>query len=142
MNLVDVAEEIAVRLRSAPTLAGRTYAEVQPKIVPPCAIVAYPTGGTYDRTYRRGKDSMTVPVVVAVGLPEQRGTLARLAGYINGSGPESVHVLLEGEEGSPSAYASCDTVSVTGWETDTYSFAGTEYLVAVFQVDITGPGEG
>lgn len=142
MNLDEVAEELAVRLRAAPSLTGRTYAEVVPTITAPAAIIGYPTDGTYDRTYRRGKDSMTVPVVVAIGRPDQSGTRKRLAGYINGSGPESVHQLLEGEADTPSAYASCDTVSVTGWETDVYSIGGTDYLVAVFQVDITGPGEG
>lgn len=142
MNLDDVAEEIAARLRAAPSLAGRTYAEPVATIVPPAAIVAFPTDGQYDRSARRGLDSMTLPVVVAVGRPLQRGTRSRLAGYLNGSGPESVHVLLEGEADTPGAYDSCYTVSVSSWELDEYSFGDVSYVVVIFQVDITGPGEG
>lgn len=137
MKVADVMDEIAARLRLAPSLAGRTYAYPQSPIVPPAAIVTYPTDGTYDATYSRGKDSMTGVVVVLVGRPNERTTRDRISKYIDGSGPESVKALLDAE-----GYTSCDSdgVRVTDWETDVYTISGTDYLAAVFRVDIIGPG--
>lgn len=137
MNLVDVMDEIAVKLRAAPSLAGRTYAYPQSPIVPPAAIVTYPTDGTFDATYGRGTDTMTGVVVVAVGRPNERTARDRLAKYIAGSGPESVKALLDGDEDD---YTSCDGVRVAEWETDVWNFSGTDYLVAIFRLDIAGPG--
>lgn len=137
MNLVAVMDEVAEKLRAAPSLAGRTYAYPQSPIVPPAAIVTYPTDGVFDATYGRGVDTMTGVVVIAVGRPNERTSRDRLAGYIDGSGPESVKALLDGDEDD---YASCDGVRVSVWETDVYNIGGTDYLVAVFQLDIAGPG--
>lgn len=137
MNLIDVMDEIAEKLRSAPSLAGRTYAYPESKITPPAAIVTYPTDGTFDATYGRGVDTMTGVVVVMVGRPNERTARDRLAGYINGSGPESVKQLLDGEEDD---YASCDGVRVADWETGEYTMSGVDYLAVIFRLDIAGPG--
>lgn len=137
MKVGDVMDEIAGRLRLAPSLAGRTFAYPPGTITPPAAIVAYPTNGTFDATYGRGVDTMTGVVVVAVGRPTERQTRDRLTKYVDGSGPESVKALLDGDEDD---YASCDGVTVTDWETDVYTIGGTDHLCAVFSLDIAGPG--
>lgn len=138
MNVADVMEEIAARVRLAPSLAGRTYAYPAGSVTPPAAIVAYPSKGTFDESYGRGRDSMDGVIVVAVGRPSERQTRDQLTRYLDGSGPESIKALVDGD----GTYASCDSVTVTGWETDVYNIGGTEYLVAVFALDIWGPGEG
>jgi len=137
MNLVAVMDEIAEKLRAAPSLTGRTYAYPQSPIAPPAAIVTYPTEGTFDATYGRGLDTMTGVVVIAVGRPNERTARDRLAGYIAGSGPESVKALLDGDEDD---YTSCDGIRVAEWETDVYNIGGTDYLVVIFRLDIAGPG--
>lgn len=138
MNVGDVMDEIAVKLRQAPSLAGRTY-DYPPggTVDAPAAIVTYPNDGTFDETYGRGTDSMTGVVVVVCGLPTDRHTRDRVAKYTDGSGAESVKVLLDGEEDD---YSSCDGVRVSGWEADVYGFGGSDQLVVVFQLDIVGPG--
>lgn len=137
MNVGDVMDEIAVRLRAAPSLTGRTYAHPVGRITPPAAIVDFPSKGQFDETYGRGMDRWIGEVAVLVGRPTERQTRDQLAKYLDGSGPESVKALLDGED-----YAACDGVRVTGWETEVWSVAGVDYLTALFELDIYGPGEG
>lgn len=138
MNVAEVMDEIADRLRQASSLAGRVYAWPVPKITAPAAIVPYPASGAFDESYGRGTDKVTGAIVVAVGRPLDRTTRDRLTQYLDGSGPESVKALVDGD----GSYASCDSVTVTGWETDVYAFGDIDYLTAVFSIDIYGPGEG
>lgn len=135
MKLGDVMDEIAVRLRQAPSLAGRTFAYPPATVTPPAAIVSYPSAYTFDATYGRGSDEMTGTVVVVVGNPTARPSRDALTKYLDGSGPESVKELVDGDD-----YVACDGVRVTGADFDVYSIGGTDYLTAVFQLDIAGPG--
>jgi hypothetical protein len=138
VNLVALMDELAARLDTVPSLAGKTYGYPPAKLAStPAAIVTYPTDGAYDATYGRGTDSMTGVVVVVVGRPTDRTARDRVGGYIAGSGPESMKGVLDAD-----GYASCDGVRVTGWETDVYSIGDIEYLTAVFSLEIYGPGEG
>lgn len=137
MNLVPVMDEIAEKLRAAPSLAGRTYAYPQAKVVPPAAIVTYPTDGTFDATYGRGVDTMTGGIVIVVGRPNERTARDRLAKYINGTGAESVKALVDGDEDD---YTSCDGVRVAEWETDVYTLGAIDYLAVIFRLEIAGPG--
>lgn len=136
MNVVEVMDEIAVRLRVAPSLAGRTFAypPAAPPL-PPAAIVAWPTDMVFDATYGRGVDTLTGVVVVALGRPIDRSTRDTAGPYLAGSGPESVKQLLEGSD-----YVACDSIRVAGWSVDTYPIGAVEYLAAVFELEITGPG--
>lgn len=136
MNVGDVMDEIAAKLRQAPSLAGRTY-EYPPgtTVSAPAAIVAYPSDGTFDATYGRGSDKMTGVVFVLCGLPTEKTTRDRFAKYTAGSGAEAVKTLLDGDD-----YESCDFVRVASWAADGYTEAGKEHLAAAFQLDITGSG--
>lgn len=136
MKLGDVMDEVAERLRLAPSLVGRTFAYPPATVSPPAAIVSYPTDGKFDETYGRGVDHWTGVVVVVVGRPTERQSRDLLAKYIDGDGAESVKALLDGD----GDYESCDSVTVTSWETDVYTIGGTDYLTAVFSLDIWGPG--
>jgi hypothetical protein len=136
MNLGNVMDEIAVRLRQAPSLAGRTYAFPPATVVAPAAIVTYPDEGTYDETYRRGMDRMGGEMVyVLVGRSTERQSRDLMTKYVNGSGAESVKALLDAD-----GYTSCSYVRVTGWKTVYYSVGGIEYLTAAFDLDIAGQG--
>jgi len=138
MIISDVMDELAERLRAAPSFAGRTYAYVPGSITPPAAIVPIPGAATFDQTYGRGFDKLTASVVVVVGRPTDRTAAGRITGYLDGSGPESVKALLDGDD---DAYTSCDSVLVTGWTVDVADFGDVPYLVAVFSIDIYGPGK-
>ena len=135
MILGDIMDEMAARLRLAPSLAGRTFAYPPSAIKAPAAIVTYPDNYTYDRTYGRGMDQMTGEVVVAVGRPTERQSRDRLTKYVDGAGPESVKALLDGTD-----YASCDTVRVSSATFDVVVIGGVDYLAAIFSIDIAGRG--
>lgn len=138
MDVGAVMDEIAERLRAAPSLAGRTYAYPPATVSAPAAIVSYPTRGEFDQTSGRGVDKMTGVVVVVVGRPTERQTRDLITKYIDGFGAESVKSLVDGD----GDYASCDSVTVVDWETDVYTIGAVDYLTAVFALDIWGPGEG
>jgi hypothetical protein len=137
VNISAVMDEIAVRLRTIPSIAGRTYAWPPASITPPAAFVDYPGPGAYDLSYGRGADRTTGTAVVALGRPSDPQTRDPLTGYIDGSGAESVKAAVDGDAGD---YDSCDSVTVTGWDTNIVSIGGMEYLAAVFTLDIIGRG--
>lgn len=137
MVIGDIMDEMAARLRLAPSLAGRTFAYPPASIKAPAAIVGYPEDYTFDATYGRGMDRMTGEVIVAVGRPHERQSRDLLTKYVNGSGPESVKALLDGGQG---AYTSCDSVRVASAVFDVVVIGGVDYLAAVFSVDIAGQG--
>lgn len=130
-------DEVADRLRTIPTISGRTYAWPPGTITPPAAIVAYPGPGTYDLSYGRGADRTEGSCLILLGRPSERSTRDLLTGYADGSGAESVKAAVDGD----GDYASCDSVTVTGWDVDIVSVGGTDYLAAVFTLDIVGRGE-
>jgi hypothetical protein len=70
-----------------------------------------------------------------VAKPEQRAARKALAAYAAGSGPRSVKAAIEAH-----TYTSCDTVRVTSADFTTATYAGTEYLAAIFHLDIVGRG--
>lgn len=133
MNLASVMDEVATKLG---TITGlRVFAYPPPSVTPPAAVVSYPDTYTYDETYGRGMDRMTLPVVVVVGKATDRMARDAIAGYVKGSGSGSVKAGLE--TGTNTAYHTLRVVSV---EFDVVSIAGTEYLAGLFDLDITGAG--
>lgn len=134
MNLADVMEELAAKLS---VIDGLNVFAYPPDAVPePAAIVGYPETIDFDQTYVRGADRMTLPVLVVVGKYTDVGTRDLLAKYCNGSGPASVKVAIESAE-----YSSCDSVVVTTADFDVLRIGGTDYMAALFTLDITGSGE-
>lgn len=135
MNLGDVMDQLAARLD---TIAGlRCFAWPTANLTPPGAIVLYPDDYTYDLTYGRGSDTLTIPVLIVDGKPSDRSTRDRIAAYANGSGARSVKQVLES-----GTYAAFDDVFVRGVEFNPVTIAGVDHMTALFTLDITGPGSG
>lgn len=133
MNLADVMDQIAAR---ADTIDGlRVDGRPVPKVSPPAAYVAYPTDYTFDATYGRGSDEMTLSLLVVVGRPNDRSTRDALAAYCDGDGPRSIKQVLES-----GTYTACDAVAVRTVDFDAISIAGVDYMAALFTLDIAGPG--
>jgi hypothetical protein len=126
-------DAIANRLDSIDGL--RVFAYPPDSVVPPAAIVTYPDDITYDATYARGMDRMTVPVVVAVGRVTDRSTRDRLGAYVDSAGAQSIKAVIES-----GTYSAFDTVRVMSAEFDVYTIAGTDYMAAIFDLDIAGTG--
>lgn len=133
MNLADVMDDVATRLDAIEGL------RVSPSPVgaptPPAALVLYPEDVTFDETYGRGMDRMTLPVWVLVGPALERQTRDLLAKYCDGSGEASVKAVLES-----GTYTAFDTLRVVGIEFGGEIVGGTDYAGALFTLDITGSG--
>jgi hypothetical protein len=133
VNLANVMQAVSDRLD---TIAGlRCFGYPPGTVSPPAAIVSYPDHLTFDETYGRGMDRLTLPVVVVVGRPTDRSTRDRLTAYCDGSGTSSVKAVLES-----GTYTAFDVIRVTGIEFDTVSIAAVDYLAAIFDLDIAGHG--
>ncbi|KXK61954.1 hypothetical protein AWW66_10970 [Micromonospora rosaria] len=133
MNLDAVAEELRAALG---TIEGLNVADwgVQ-RVHPPAALVPLPEAITFDATYGRGSDRIEDwPVLVLVARPTSPEARREIAEYADGSGPKSVKAAFEAY-----VFTTC-SARVTSADFDVVSYAGNEYLAAMFHLDITGQG--
>lgn len=135
MDVEAVMEEIAVALRTIPSLAGRTFGYPPDAAEPPAAIVGYPEG-QFDQTYVRGMDRWTVPVHILVSRVDDRAGRALLSPYVSGSGVSSAKTAIDG-----GVYAACDFAVVNDFSVKVVTLGGDDYLAAEFAVDVAGSGE-
>jgi hypothetical protein len=133
MDLTNVMNEVGTRLDTIDGL--RVFAYLPGTAVPPFAVVDYPDQFTFDETYGRGMDQMTLPVLVGIGRPTDRTTRNLLLAYCNGSGAKSIKAVLES-----GTYTALDTIRVVDIEFHGIRLADVEYMAATFNVNITGSG--
>lgn len=134
MNLTTVMTQVGTQLD---TISGLRVFDFPPdNLTPPAAWIGYPEDYAYDETYGRGMDRITnLPVIVVVAKVSDRSAKAQVSAYANGSGASSVKAVLEA-----GAYSAFHVVRVTGVTFDVYTVAGTDYLAALFTLDIAGQG--
>lgn len=133
MDLAAVMQAVADR---ADTISGlRVYAWPAGSVTPPAFVVSYPDEITFDETYGRGMDRMTLPAVAVVGKVSDRTARDALGDFCDGSGASSIKAVLES-----GTYSAFHTLRVTGIEFDTVSIGGTDYIAALFSLDIAGSG--
>lgn len=133
MNLRDVMLELATQLDTIPELNVSSFPSGSVK--PPAAMVLWPLDLTYDMTYGRGSDRMTLQVVVVVGQLDSESTRDELSVYANGSGTRSIKQVLEA-----GTYTAFDAVRVIGADFGQWQIADTPYMAALFDLDIAGDG--
>jgi hypothetical protein len=133
MDLGDVMDQVTTQLD---TIAGlRCFGYPPDNITPPAAIVTYPEEMLFDATYDRGADTITLPVIVAVGKVHDRATRNLIDAYCAGSGASSIKAVVEA-----GTYTAFDTVRVTRAEFDIVTIGSGDYLAAVFDLDVIGNG--
>lgn len=133
MNVADVMDELAGQLDTIDGL--RVFGYVPKSVAPPAAIVSFPEIYTYDTTFGRGVDTMTIPIYVLVGNVHDRSAKEQIAQYMDGSGTHSIKAVLRA--GTYTAFA---TQRVRDVIVDVYQMNEMELLGAMFNVDITGSG--
>ena len=134
MDVQAIADELGEALKA---IAGLTVPEwgVQ-RVSPPFALIPLPDAVTYDLTYGRGGDRIEDwPLLVLIDRPARPESRRAIAEYAAGSGPSSVKQAIEDH-----TYTACDPPRVTSCEFDVVSYAGTDYLAAMFHLDISGKG--
>jgi hypothetical protein len=133
VNPKEVMDQVAARLDTIQGLRAFPYAP--DRLEPPAVIVAYPETIQFDKTYGRGMDQMTLPVVVVVGRATDRAARDQLVRYCGGAGAESIKAVVES-----GTYTAFDVVRVDSAEFSAFKMAGTEYVAATFSLDIVGQG--
>lgn len=133
MDLAAVMDQVGDALDTIDGL--RVFRYPPDSLTPPAAVVDYPEDLTFDETYGRGQDRLTVPVILYVGRWTDRSSRDHLAAYCAGSGAESVKAAVEAF-----AYTECDTVRVTQAEFEPHTIGGVQYVAAIFELDVAGTG--
>lgn len=138
MNINDVAEEVGGKIVAA-EVGLRVLAWDANKVNPPGVIFALPTEYEYDKTYGRGSDEFTLPIIVLVGKTDARNARTHLGEYLNGSGTKSLKSIVDSSR--TNTYTSCDTVRVQQVsDIGAYVAGAITYLGATLDTRITGKG--
>lgn len=132
MDLNNVVDELVTRLQTITAL--RVHAEPPGTVSPPAAVISWPEV-SYDGTYGRGMDALTLPLVLVVGKASDRIARKTVNAYVNGSGARSIKAVLEA-----GTYTSFDVIRVASARFEVDSIGGIEFLAAVFSLEITGQG--
>ena len=98
-------------------------------------MVSYPDEYIPHRTYNRGMDTMTLPVVVVVGRVSERGARDLLSDFVDGAGASSVIAVLES-----GTYTAFHELTVSKIDFDVVRIGETDYIAALFDCDIVGRG--
>lgn len=133
MIITRVMDEIGNRLKSIPRLNVLSYEADD--ITVPAAMVSLPTLGTFDETYGRGMDSMTLYVTILVSSADDRIRRDQIAPYADGSGPTSIKQVLQS-----GSYTAFHTLRVASFSFNVVKISEIRYLAAVFTNEITGQG--
>jgi hypothetical protein len=136
MIVRDVMAELGEKLETIPGL--RVYTYDVGKVAPPAALVGLPDDITFDATYGRGSDSLTIPVWVVVARVDALAATENLVEYLDGSGSKSVKAAVDST--TTNTYTECDTVTVVSAAVGAYTGGGVAMLGAEFTVTVTGSG--
>lgn len=131
VNIATVMDALGA---AVDTIAGvRVFPYWADRVVPPAAVVSFPSPLTFDVGYQRGGDRAEFPLTLLVGKVDARSARDDLAKYLNGTGADSVKTAIEAH-----VTTAWDSVRVTQAEVAVISIAGTEYLGAEFTIDVIG----
>ncbi len=134
MNLKEVMEEIADKLKHFTGLNVFDYPV--DSVTPPAGILSYPERIEYDVTYQAGEMMFwNLPVYMVTDRVDSKSARNQVAKWTDPNGVNSVKTYLDKEN-----YNSCDDVQVVSATFDTMTVAGIDYLVAVFELNVTGEG--
>ncbi|HWB37491.1 MAG TPA: hypothetical protein VHA75_15855 [Rugosimonospora sp.] len=148
MDLEAVAEGLAT---AASAIEGlRCFPYTPDSFAAPAFYVGEITQ-TYDESFGRGMDSLTVICRVMVERTNERAAQKALNGYLSGSGPNSIKAALEAASGAPGESALPSDLAPDGCCDDfhvqrvaghrLYTVGTTTYLGAEYTVLVIGPGE-
>ena len=133
MNLVDVQDEIAMAVSTIEEIRAFPWGTM--RVVPPQALVGWPSNLQFDDTFGRGMDSTILPLFVLVGHTDARISRVRLGKYLNGDGPDSVKAALDRFQ-----FTSCDSARAARARVEMVRVADVEFLGAVFEIEVHGKG--
>lgn len=129
-----VRSELAAQLATISGLRTSAWPTARPS-VPHAMVMTEDT--TFDLAYNRQRDDINYVIMIFVGNADDRSSYDRYDEYVAGSGARSIKEVLEAGNGT---YVSFDIVTVKAAIPAYGAAAGVEYLIARFQLTVTGPG--
>lgn len=133
MNLKDVMQEIAEKLSMHTGL--NVYDYPTDTVTPPAGVIGYPETITYDETYDGGEMMFNkLPIWMVSDRIDSKSARNQVSAWTAPIGNKSVKQFLDKEN-----YNSCDSVHVGEAQFDVTTIADVPYLVALFEVTVTGP---
>jgi hypothetical protein len=107
-----------------------------PSIAGPAVIASYPASMSFTGVYARGMDRWTdVPLIIVWGRPTSMDVLEQVTRWTDGADDQSIVACLEAR-----TWETCSAVTCTNADFDVLSIGGTDYLCAIFELDIVGSG--
>lgn len=112
LNLSGAMDDLANAVQTVLTSGRTARAYPAEGMQPGDALVSYPEAGgiRLTQTFHRGLDSVTVPVYVIGGLPQDLATRDAISGWLDDSG--SVITAIEGYSSSYWSSAMCKDPSI------------------------------
>lgn len=134
-SIQDIADAIAARVETVPSLARRVSAFGKDVVDPPWAIVVPAPGEfiTYDATIGGGVSDMQFVVKVVVGAATDRASQEALMAYLATDGSESVRDAVNGNLGGLVAFATVTTARNFG----EVAWAGAVFNGVEFPVEVS-----
>lgn len=133
--LPEIIEAIAPALDGLIPPASR-FARPVPNISGPAAICSYPEEMSFTGIYARAMDRWTdVPLIIAWGRPTNVDVMDQVTRWTDGADDQSIVACLEAH-----TWQSCSDVTCTKANFDVLSIGGTDYLCAMFNLDVVGSG--
>lgn len=136
-DLSQVMNEVGAALGGISTLGSaerRHIGTSVSRVTPPAVIVEPSSELDFDQTYGpAGMDLYVLDVTLVVALMGSRSSWAELSPYVSKTGPKSIKKAIEDY-----AYTACSDVVVPRAEFVVVTFAGVQYLGAMFRAEAGG----
>lgn len=116
-------------------LRGRAQHYSVRKVTPPAFLIDLPEEINPHGTYRGGMSTWRVPFSVVVGSHQQESSEMELAEFTDEEGDRSVIRAVEDR-----LYTACSSITVVQVVPVVMTFAGVQYLGAMFSTDVVGKG--
>lgn len=127
--------EIAEAIGTVDRLRGRAQHYSVRKLTPPAFLIDLPEEMNPHGTYQGGLSKWRVPFSVVVGAHQQESSEIELAEFTDEEGSRSVVRAVEDR-----IYTACSSLTVTQIVPVVMTFAGVQYLGALFSSDVVGKG--
>lgn len=135
MRWMDLKGEIVEAIGAVDRLRGRAHHYSVRKLVPPAFLIDLPEEMNPHGAYQGGLSTWRVPFSVVVGAHQQESSEIELAEFTDEEGPRSVIRAVEDR-----AYTACSSITVAQITPVVMTFAGVQYLGALFSSDVVGKG--
>jgi hypothetical protein len=129
VDLAAIMDALAGAVPAAVT--PRVYAHPVGSVVPPAAVVGYPSALEYDSVFARGADRVVLPVWFVCGAVDDAGARTAVAAVISGTNELKLAI-----ETNATLATKVDTARVTDAAIESMVIGGVEMIAVRFDVEV------